>query len=230
MNKMTEPLKQMKGEEFVTKLLAGERDFRRIKLEEGFRAPKDEYSSLITYFNTNTDDFIENPLNFIGADLSRGYFSGLNFSYAKAQGASFERSEFPGGLFISADLQNANFTQARLTKANFSDATLINANFWDADLSSAYLNKADLTQANFGSAKLNKAILVNSNVYNASFSNTNLSKANLNYVLNLDHARDLSSAHFLETIVDRKDLPVLKRAIKDRKTLIYADFFDTYFK
>lgn len=227
---MAEHLKQMKGDEFVAKLLAGERDFRRIKLEEGYKGPVgDGYSKLNTYFHENTNDFIENPLKLFNADFSHVFFGGFNFSHAKAREVKFEKSEFLYCRFKSADLQSANFYGARLVKADFSDAKLISASFLSADLTSAYLLRTDLTQADFESARLREATFAHANVFSARFRDANLYKADLLFVHNLDQAIGLSSAHFLETKVDRKDLPTLKRALKKRKDLIYTSFFEHYF-
>ena len=96
-------LKKMSGDEFVTKLLAGERDFRRIKLEYGDKIIGDQYRVLRDYLSKNENDRIENPINLIGSDLSGISLSGLNFSYVKAHDVVFSNSHLSRCRFAYAD-------------------------------------------------------------------------------------------------------------------------------
>ena len=70
---MPEQLTDVNGDKFVAKLLAGERDFRRVKLQRGYNISAHErveefWANLGT--DDNQKDLKENPINLIGADLS----------------------------------------------------------------------------------------------------------------------------------------------------------------
>ena len=74
---MTE-LKQMSGDEFVTKILAGERDFRRIRLQQGYNFNShegfNELRDYIAKFGEQSAAFyFYNPPN----ASSQGYFKDI---------------------------------------------------------------------------------------------------------------------------------------------------------
>src|SRR3989344_575606 len=126
---MTE-LKQMSGDEFVTKILAGERDFRRIRLQQGYNFNSHEgFNELRDYIAKFGDDLREHPLNLIGSALLNVKAKGLSFQHIKASASYFNESSFSNCKFYEADFANAH-----LKNIQWPYAQLYNVDFRSADL------------------------------------------------------------------------------------------------
>lgn len=73
---MAEQLKEMSGDEFVTKLLAGERDFRKIHLEHGYRlsipavSPTQEYFYRVAGDNSQVKEYRLDVSGSIASDIN----------------------------------------------------------------------------------------------------------------------------------------------------------------
>ncbi len=215
----------MKGDEFAAKLYAGERDFRRIKLEKGYDLSAHEnYGGLRTFLINSSDDLKENPVKLVGADLSYLTAPELNLPYTKASKAILVHTVFHGSTFDDADFNEAQFDDANLQKIYFRSASLEYTNLFSANLTGAILTRANLGYANLSRAQLYQASLGHANLCGTNFERTDLSEANLESAKNLDQAK-LSKAHFLNTKISRKDRAVVKQALNSQKPLVYDGLF-----
>ncbi|MEM5798024.1 MAG: pentapeptide repeat-containing protein [Candidatus Aenigmatarchaeota archaeon] len=176
----------MKGKEFVKKILEGERDFSRIKLEEYFICEDDLQRELNIYlklqkFENNPVILNESELiglnailympnlqakktNFLRSELTCSYFEGADFSEAIFLRASLENTDFESANLenanlIESNLEKSNFYHANLRYANLFSASIIKANFGEADLTGANLKKAVVDVTNFNGAILKNAKL-----------------------------------------------------------------------
>jgi len=153
----------MMGMEFIIKVLANERNFQRIKLEERFD------------FNS-CEGFGEMQKYLKNADLKTNYLrlSDSDFSYCRAcclflphvearnlkliesdlRGAIFEEANFYGAQMFGAQLELADLRKADLRAVFFKEANLERAKLCNADLREAIFWKANLYRANLAGAKL----------------------------------------------------------------------------
>src|SRR3990172_12862788 len=119
----------MRRDEFIEKLLNGERDFAGIKLEEHFNLKKHKkYKMLQDYLLRSK--LWEEPIVLDAADL--------RFLKAEDIYWPFTHAEFAD--FTGADLQNANLFKACFTSSNFFEAQLRLANLRFAQLAGANLD------------------------------------------------------------------------------------------
>ncbi|MBI2004036.1 pentapeptide repeat-containing protein [Candidatus Pacearchaeota archaeon] len=153
---MAEILTKVSGEEFIVKLLGGERDFSKIFLEERFDlSGHGSFQELKTYLKTQ--DLQKTPV-----DISNSQFRYLRarelylpFTVGRnvnLRGANFESAKFDGANFESANLGNVNFKGANLKDACFVNADLWIANFRSANLEGANFEGAYLKGSYFGGA------------------------------------------------------------------------------
>jgi len=118
------------------------------------------------------------------ADLSGGYFHGLELRDARFQKASLTGAEFQGarlsrakfqGAFLydakfqGAHLNRAKFQGARLSRAKFQGARLSRAEFQGARLNRAEFQGVFLEDAKFQGARLNRAEFQGAFLYDAEF-------------------------------------------------------------
>ena len=143
---MPTKLKGMSGKEFAKKVIAGERDFSKIKIlplnGTGLHYPAGNFKY---DFNNDGYDLMEHlrglqeklktdPIVLDGSDLSNIIANGLEMPYVGARGTCFKNSRllnsnfsygvFTGADFTSADLENVNFHSAEFHEANFEYANL----------------------------------------------------------------------------------------------------------
>ena len=190
---MATKLVLMDGEEFTAKLLAGERDFRRIKLEQGFDFTRhDSYSKIKDYLRKQ--DFSKNPIDISNSKLRYIIATGLYFQFLKAVNVDL----------TCADLRTTFFGQANLEKACLAGANLSeNTNFWHANLFRADLSFTNLKDSKFYRADLEQATLLSADAQNADFLRANLSGTFL-CGAKLTKA-DLRYANFLNSHAFRND-------------------------
>ena len=141
---------------------------------------------------------------FLGFDLSKGYFHHSNLT-----SANFANTDLSDAFFTAADLSQArfykmNFLRTRFGRANlsgaiFEDADLTNAGFHNVDLSGANLSGSNLSGATFQDAKVSNARLERANLSRAGFLRADLSGARL-------VRADLSSAHFLDADLNQANI------------------------
>ena len=126
-------LKQMSGEEFVRRVLGGERDFSGIELEEGFDlSGYDGFGEMQDYLGWH--DLFMNPVLINGSKFYRVKAQGLYLPYAKGRKA----------VLAGADLKRADLSEADLEGADLEGAVLEGAVLEGVDLEGADLRRADL--------------------------------------------------------------------------------------
>ena len=142
----TMAIKKMTADEFFKLYAAGERDFFEVEIT-------DADMSLATGWEKN------NPIGqtITGARISRGNYSGSNFSANDMRGSTFGGSKMVQCQFISADMTGTDWMYADLTGATFEGAKLVRARFVEAILAGCDFVGADLTKANLSGADISGA-------------------------------------------------------------------------
>lgn len=189
---MATKLKQMKGEEFVKKILESETDFTKIELEKnfnlnGYDGSHERFKEIQDYFKNKKSlkDIQESSLILNFSDFSYIKARDLFLPYLNAEGTNFTGADFMGAHFLYIDFRDANLTGAdlgfaRLWGGDFERAIFIDTNLWGADL---WL-------------------------------------ANLKYAKNLEDAKNLDSAHFLHTKVTELERIIIERALLNKEYFI----------
>jgi uncharacterized protein YjbI with pentapeptide repeats len=196
----------MKGEELVKKILAGERDFTGIKLEEGFDLSGYEgFKEMQDYISKHRHDLF--PLSFYEAEMKGIKAPGLNLPYVWGTQVNLEHADLSNG-----SLAAAHFFGANLREANLRNTYLYNAMLGRADLYRANLEYADLHGASLIGTNLREACVAGANFLDANFRD-----AILRGVRGLEAARNLCAAHFFMTRVSEHEKIILDKAIQDRK-------------
>ncbi len=107
------------------------------------------------------------PVNLLGADLTRANLTSANLTAATLHYANLHH----------ANLRHANLRHANLREAILTSANLGHANLTSANLTLANLGRADLTSANLTSANLTLAMFSGTNLTGANFTGANLTYA-----------------------------------------------------
>jgi len=180
----------MKGEEFIKKVLAGERDFSRIKLEEDFDLSGHEgFAELLEYLHLKysptmiilcgLSPIILNDSELKGIKAERLYLPYVCGKRVNLQGADLEGAYLGEANLVGANLREAYLQGATLVEANLEGATLEGASLKEAHLDGASLKEADLNGANLEKADLEKADLKRASFKEASLEKADLKRANL---------------------------------------------------
>jgi len=154
---------RMTADELVIRMINGERDFRRIALQDG-RERQDltihpSYAKLDKYLHSlhpgKAPDFCgpqppQETFNFSRAQLDGLYAPGLFLPYIIAQGCSFR----------GAVLDGATLSHAHLRGAGLEGASLCHANLYQADLHAAFLDDAVLDEADLDRVEIHGANLL----------------------------------------------------------------------
>ncbi|HZX12752.1 MAG TPA: pentapeptide repeat-containing protein [Candidatus Nanoarchaeia archaeon] len=157
---MVTRLKDMGGREFISKILAGEKDFSGIRIEKGFDLHGYEIFEEMKRYLCGERLHI-NPIIIRDSEFRYIKAAGLYLPYTQGVGANFE----------GANLGGADFKEANLGGADFWRADLWRADFWRADLKGTNLGRADLGRANLvnvrnleGSVNLGRAFFFKTRV------------------------------------------------------------------
>ncbi len=198
---MAENRIEMKGNEFVEKLLSGEKDFSRIHLEPFFALSADERFAevLMTFTQVEME---ESPIVLDNADCTGLDADGLCLPFLQAQGSCFKR---------------ATFMDADLPSANFSEADFRYARFLQADLSSCNLQGADLRQADLNLAKLNQSQLDGADFAGSNLLYTNMQSVYINGVVNLDRARFVETVNFQFVQLSDRERTVIRSELWEQQ-------------
>ena len=191
-------LKSMDGKDFVKKILEGERDFSRIKLENGF----------------NLEGFKDLQIYLHKADLQ--YYP-IILDYAELINIQARRLELP---FVSGkriNLPRANFWGANLRGANFWGANLEKANLEGTNLERANLERANLRGANLQEANLERANLQEADLQEVILEGANLEGANLRGVKNLEKTINLDKVNPYRAKVTEKERAIIDNYSKRSK-------------
>ena len=212
---MPAPLIRMDGEEFVRKILGGERRFSDIALEEGFDLSGHEaFSTLQAYLKGQ--DLRKNPLHIDGSDFKGVHAAGLYLPYVDGRGTNLEGANLFGANLGAAYLEIACLRGANLREARLGGAYLVGTNFERADLQEAHLGEAILDGADLMRAHLEGANLVGAHLDGANLFGANLERANLRHVKNLAKAFNVEYAHFFETRVTSREAEILNPLLVER--------------
>ena len=194
---MAKKLTFMKGEEFVQKILSGERDFSNIELEQDFNlCGYEKFEEMQKHLkNTNLK---ENPVIIENSSFRRLDADKLYLPFLKANNASFKHAAFMEANLKGSQFENTNFRYARLAKANMMDSNLKNADLQLADLNLASLINTVLSEADFSGADLQFA---------------NMQKADIKGIKNLGLARFVETANFQFADLTEKEKSVIRQEL-----------------
>src|SRR3989344_5014610 len=147
---MVTRLKDMGGREFISKILAGEKDFSGIRIEKGFDLHGYEIFEEMKRYLCGERLHI-NPIIIRDSEFRYIKAAGLYLPYTQGVGANFEGANLGGADFWGADLGGADF--------------------WGADFKGTNLGRADLGRANLvnvrnleGSVNLGRAFFFKTRV------------------------------------------------------------------
>lgn len=170
----------MSGEEFVEKLLRGEKNFNDVALESGFGLSRHErYPEIQKLLDAGATE--NKPVFCERADFTGLDADGVQLPYLKANGACFKHATFMEGKFESSEFEGCDFRYARLPQADMKTCHFRDADFRQADLNMALLNRSLLSGANMAGANLLFA---------------NLQAADIKGIVNLELARAVETANF----------------------------------
>lgn len=226
------------GNEFVEKILSGERDFQNLRLEPGFNLSMHEsYKDLNIrqkFVSVKTNPYLISGSSFLflNAELDWSYAIGKNTSFygANLNKSDFRHSILQGSDFTHTNLEHSNFYRANLRHSRFDYSNLQNASFNYASLNgvsfqSSYLRDANLGNAklkyvNFKDANLTFASLMNADLDCAHFNNTNLSLTTLENAKNLDKVSNLNWALYHFTRVSIEGKKIIEQKLKEYSKLL----------
>jgi len=175
---------EITAEEFVTRILAGERDFSYVHLRD-FDANLEQYDTFVRMNEyLKKQDLKENPIILTGADLTNIKAGGLWIPHVKAGGATFREVYLVLGNLKYGEFPRASFYRTNLDQANCQYCDFYNTYFKDASLHSTHLGKA------------------------------RFKFADLSGVLRLEYALELTHAHFEKTYVNESEKKIILEAIK----------------
>ena len=193
--------KQMKGEDFIRKILEGERDFYGIELEYNFDLSGHELFGKLQNF-LRKQYLVKNPIMINNSDFSGVKASGLYLPYVKVESSILWNSNFEYSILNFADLHNADLTYADFRHAELDHADFRNANLQQVNFEHANLYFSDFRGANFDSTRLLGADLV---------------LADLRGVRNLEKSFNLRCASFAETKVTPREEAIIRHLSGDGK-------------
>ena len=147
----------MKGEEFIERLIAGERDFY-IELEEGFNlSGHKRYPELLEICEEQWNEIIKRKI-FLEEDK-------YNFRLSSLKGLKANYLILPGNF----DGRGANFEGSELKMAFLTSGRFDKANFRNANLEDSFFSRSGLDFTNFENANLSKASLCITTCYGTNF-------------------------------------------------------------
>ncbi len=135
-------LTSMNGDEFVRKVLEGERDFRGIALDAFLFDIFPEQKEIINYLKNQ--DLKASPLLISGSDFSFMVAEEFYAPYTLAENTYFDHARLKGSNWSYANLKGANFEVASLEGADLFEADLRGANLYTSNLLDASLKYANL--------------------------------------------------------------------------------------
>lgn len=165
---MTPNLKSMKGDEFIKKILAGERDFSYINLIRGFNLNFKKGVNLNDYLEEfkNLQDYLksqnlkENPIDLTNSNLNYFKAKGIYLPYVRANFTNFQKSNLGYATLEHADFMGAHFENATLSYADLKNANVRGVNFSGSDFGFTDLRDVqNLDQSNVGAAFFQKTIV-----------------------------------------------------------------------
>ena len=195
---------KMSGEEFVKKLLEGERYFTGIEIPRGLDFNRCEGFHKITRYLL-TQNLEKDPIVLTGSKFLSVKAIRFDLPYVKGN--------------------DVDFSGADLRHAYFRNASFQNASFRDAKLGNAFLRYSDIGGADFQYAELWNANIRNANLQEGNFKGTDLrftefQYTDLRHAKNLDKSLNLGYANFVETKVTPEEEAIIKRALSKRRNFV----------
>jgi len=196
--------KKMNGEDFIRKILEGERDFYGTELEYNFDLSGHElFGKMQDYLRKqNLEKY---PIIISNSDFSGVKASGLYLPYVKLESSVLWNSNFEYSILNFADFHNADFTYTDFRHAELDHTDFRNANLQYVNFEHANLYFSDFRGTNFESTRLTGADLV---------------LADLRGVRNLEKSINLRCATFVETKVTPREEAIIRYASE------YGKLFD----
>jgi len=194
---MEKKLTFMKGEEFVQKILSGERDFSNIELEHDFDLSGHEgFDDLQSYLkNANLE---EKPIMVQNSKFRQLDADGIHLPFLKANSANFKHATFMGANFENAQFKNADLRYAKLAQANMKNSYLVNADLRQADLYLSSLIGTALTGVDLSGASLQY---------------TNMQSADVKGIKNMGLARFVETANFQFADLTEKEKTIIRNEL-----------------
>src|SRR3989344_3778687 len=175
--KMTSKIR-ISAEEFLGKILVGERDFRNIELKQGTRLSDNPmYKATRDYLVKLGTELKQSPVNLSHSNLGYVRFNHLYLPYVIAEGTCFSKSQLWCADLSHGNFRDARFRGANLRRTNFKGANLSRANLYEAELTGAALIDTDLTSSNLARANLYKANISRANLTDALFNEDSLKES-----------------------------------------------------
>jgi len=194
---MAKKLIDMSGEEFVKKIMSGEKDFSNIELEQDFDLSGHEgFDELQTYLKNSKLE--ENPLIVKNSKFRQLDADGLYLPFLKADNANFKHAAFMGADFENSQFKNADFRYVRLAQVKMKNSNLQDADLRQADLYLSSLIGTVLTGADFSGASLQF---------------TNMQAADVKGIKNLELARFVQTANFQFADLTEKEKAVIRKEL-----------------
>ena len=202
----------MSEEEFVKKLLGGERDFNKICLPDGadLRRFIPELNDYLTEQELAKDKIVlcnSRIIRIIAPKIYIPYsnMSRVNMSGANMYGAHMSGADMSGADMSGADMSGANMSGADMSGANMSGVDMTGANMYEANMYGAHMNGAHMNGAD---------------MYRADVSGANMSGVDIRGTQNLGSVIGLDSVIFNNTIVTKNEM---KEILKARERLNLFD-------
>jgi len=194
---MAKKLIFMKGEEFVQKVISGERDFSNIELEQDFDLSGYEgFDELQTYLRHA--DLEERPLIVENSKFRQLDADGLYLPFLKANNANFKHGTFMGANFENSQFKDVDFRYAKLAQVNMRNSNLENS---------------DLRQADLYLSSLIGTVLAGVDLSGASLQYTNMQASNVKGIKNLGLARFVGTTNFQFADLTEKEKSIIRREL-----------------
>tara|TARA_Y100000310_G_C20650000_1_gene798833 strand:- start:189 stop:803 length:615 start_codon:yes stop_codon:yes gene_type:complete len=204
---MANGLKKMTGDEFIEKILVGERDFRGIYLSNYDFAN----SSLRAYLESQYS--AKEPLNIEDSYFRNIWADNLNLSCINGMNSDFSDVHLKGSNLI-----NSNFRGSQFNNVSFVGAHLIEADLSNSIGARSYFKGCSFIKSNLKSTNLKNACFKGSSFYYA-----NLYKTDLRGIKGLESVQGLDFAHFLKTIVTEREKEIIENAIRKAKRFDFRE-------
>ena len=176
-------------DEFVKKVLSGERKLTGLRFPEGSIFGEDYIGEMRDHIESRTPEYRQERLDISDSELIRVVAPELYLPYVVANRAILNGAELNWAYLNGAELNEAYLYWAKLTRAYLNGT----------ELNGAYLNGADLRGAELNGANLNGA---------------NLNGADLRGVRNLDKVISLGDAIFIDTIVTETEKAIIEPMLR----------------
>ncbi len=177
---------RINGQDFIRKILEGERYFVGMILEDNFNLnASPDFAELQRYLLKQK--FWSKPMIFSHSDFRKLTASGIYLPYLQAEYANFEEANLENAILLGANFERAKLKGVKLKRANLQVANLKHARLSRANLSSSNLRGSNLCRANLKNANLRNSVFEEVRMANATLANTDAQNTNFKHAT-LTHA------------------------------------------